>query len=191
MKKRKLLLALFCLFTIMASAQNGHLKFMGIPLNGSINEFSAKLAAKGIKISTDSKIFPVGTRSFDGVFMGKKANIYVYYTPSTKIVYRAKACIEYGNEDIIKSLYNETKSLLSDKYYGFEDSGTHNGYEAWELFVSRYPDDKEMVWFRCYGNISLYISKYTDTYPTTYTLHIDYTDQINDDKNDNAKQDDL
>lgn len=167
------------------------LKFMGIPLNGSINEFSAKLAAKGIKISTDSKIFPVGTRSFDGVFMGKKANIYVYYTPSTKIVYRAKACIEYENEDIIKSLYNETKSLLSDKYYGFEDSGTHNGYEAWELFVSRYPDDKEMVWFRCYGNISLYISKYTDTYPTTYTLHIDYTDQINDDKNDNAKQDDL
>lgn len=175
----------------MASAQNGHLKFMGIPLNGSINEFSAKLAAKGIKISTDSKIFPVGTRSFDGVFMGKKANIYVYYTPSTKIVYRAKACIEYENEDIIKSLYNETKSLLSDKYYGFEDSGTHNGYEAWELFVSRYPDDKEMVWFRCYGNINLYISKYTDTYPTTYTLHIDYTDQINDDKNDNAKQDDL
>ena len=69
---------------------------------------------------------------------------------------------------------------MSDKYYGFEDSGTHNGYEAWELFVSRYPDDKEMVWFRCYGNINLYISKYTDTYPTTYTLHIDYTDQIND-----------
>lgn len=191
MKKRKLFLVLFCLFTIMASAQNGHLKFMGIPLNGTINEFSAKLIAKGFKVDAYSKYSPVGSRTFDGVFMGRKTSIHVYYIPSTKIVYRAKACITNEDEDIVKGIYNETKSLLLDKYYGFEDSGTHNGYDSWQLFVSRYPYDDEMVWSRCYGIIDLYISKFTEIYPTTYTLHIDYTDQINDDKNDNAKQDDL
>ena len=191
MKKRKIFLVLFCLFTIIASAQNGHLKFMGIPINGTVNEFSAKLAAKGFKISIDSKTFPIGTRSFDGVFMGKKANIYVYYTPSTKIVYRAKACIMYEDEDFIKSLYNETKNLLVDKYYGFTNTSTHEGYESWHLFLPRYSDDEEMIWYRCYGEIDLYISKFTDTYPIKYTLHVDYIDQINNDKNDNDKQNDL
>ena len=39
--------------------------------------------------------------------------------------------------------------------------------------------------------MDLYISKFTDTYPIRYTLHVDYIDQINNDKNDNDKQNDL
>lgn len=191
MKKRKILLVLFCLFTIMASAQNGHLKFMGIPLHGTINEFSAKLAAKGFKYIINSDDLSIGTQSFDGVFMENKAIIHVYYTPSTKTVYRAKACIINESEDYIKSLYNETKSLLSDKYDGFKSTDTHYGYESWSLYLPRYPDDEEMIWHRCYGGIDLFINKLTYKYPTRYVLHIDYIDQINDDKNSIAKQDDL
>ena len=117
--KRKSLSILFALFAIMVSAQSGHLKFMGIPINGTINEFQNKLLAKGFRVDTFSKSIPLGTRMFNGMFMGKKANIYVYYIPVTKTVYRAKACIEKEDEKQIKSLYDETQSMLEDKYIGF------------------------------------------------------------------------
>ena len=90
-----------------------------------------------------------------------------------------------------ESYYNETKNLLVDKYYGFTNTSTHEGYESWHLFLPRYSDDEEMIWYRCYGEIDLYISKFTDTYPIRYTLHVHYIDQINNDKNDNDKQNDL
>lgn len=186
-----LLSLLFCLFTTIASAQNGHLKFMGIPLDGTINEFSAKLAAKGCRVNAIAKQTPVGVRTFDGVFMGKEALIHIYYTPITKNVYRAKACIRLEDEDAIKLLYEDTKKLLVDKYTGFQKTRSDYGYESWSLAVSRYSNDEEFIWNRCFGEIDLYITKHDNSYPTRYFLHIDYTDQINDDKNENAMQDDL
>lgn len=189
--KRKSLSILFALFAIMVSAQSGHLKFMGIPINGTINEFQNKLLAKGFRVDTFSKSIPLGTRMFNGMFMGKKADIYVYYIPVTKTVYRAKACIEKEDEKQIKSLYDETQSMLEDKYIGFSKSDTQDGFDSWGLLVSRYPEDENAIWHRSYGVINLYISKYTESYPITYTLHIDYIDQINSDKNTNTMQDDL
>ena len=53
MKKLSLFL-LVTLFVLPAIAQKEHLKFMGIPLNGTITQFQNKLAAKGIKV--DSKL---------------------------------------------------------------------------------------------------------------------------------------
>ena len=47
--KKYLLVALCCLFSILTQAQTEHMKFMGIPLNGSITAFQTKLQAKGIR----------------------------------------------------------------------------------------------------------------------------------------------
>ena len=188
---RTLLSLLFCLFTTIASAQNGHLKFMGIPLDGTINEFSAKLAAKGCSVDEYLSQDHVGDRIFDGVFMGNRANLFVYYQPTTQIVYRAVAVIKKEDEDIIKSLYEEPKKLLNNKYIGFQKTDSVLGHETWSLFVPRVPSDEEMIWNRCYGNISLGITKLKESYHTAYALLINYTDQINYDKYQNAKQDDL
>lgn len=38
-----------CLMAMSMHAQNEHMKFMGIPLNGTIAAFQSKLQAKGIK----------------------------------------------------------------------------------------------------------------------------------------------
>ena len=75
-------------------AQTEHLKFMGIPLTGSITAFQEKLKAKGIEYDAEgSRQIKVGCRCFKGSFSGEKANFYVYYNEKTKIVYRAKAVI--------------------------------------------------------------------------------------------------
>ena len=74
---RKLfLLSLMLMFSFVLSAQTEHMKFAGIPLNGSIEQFQKKLVAKGFRLNTKmSKMLPVGTRSFVGTFAGKKGNI--------------------------------------------------------------------------------------------------------------------
>ena len=53
--KKIMLLLLTCLFAfpILSVAQSQeHLKFMGIPLDGTITQFQAKLQAKGVNYDT-------------------------------------------------------------------------------------------------------------------------------------------
>lgn len=79
---------------VAVCAQAQHMKFMGIPLDGTIDSFQAKLAAKGIKPDKQyNATTPVGSRFFEGIFCGYQAEFYAYYNAKTKNVYRCKACI--------------------------------------------------------------------------------------------------
>lgn len=81
---KRLLSTLFCLlFAIASLAQNAndHLKFMGIPITGTITQFQAKLKTKGVVIDTkESSKVNVGIRVFKGDFVGQKSRFYVYYS---------------------------------------------------------------------------------------------------------------
>lgn len=72
---------LFCLLLVVAAfaqASNGHMKYMGIPITGTIAQFQAKLAAKGVKYNQQlSGMLEAGTRSFNGTFAGNKVTIFV------------------------------------------------------------------------------------------------------------------
>lgn len=71
--KKAFLLLLMSLFSLVLFAQTEHMKFAGIPLTGSIEQFQKKLIAKGFRLNAKiSKLLPVGTRSFIGTFAGKK-----------------------------------------------------------------------------------------------------------------------
>lgn len=89
---KRFLATLLLVLPMLLSAQ--HLKFMGIPLTGTITSFSTKLKAKGFTVSKYNKSAPKGVRLFDGTFFGNDASVYVYYDPRTSQVYRAKACID-------------------------------------------------------------------------------------------------
>ena len=80
--KKILLLFYLLLITSICCAQ--HLKFMGIPIDGSINAFQTKLIRKGFRISDRSKYSPIGVRSFEGYFTNKKVEIVVFYNAKTK-----------------------------------------------------------------------------------------------------------
>lgn len=82
--KKYLLLILCTLFiSVSLSAQsksNPHLKFMGIPINGSITNFQNKLIAKGFKYDkAGSMALETPTRIFKGQFAGETAQLFVYY----------------------------------------------------------------------------------------------------------------
>ena len=83
------------------------MKFMGIPLNGTINQFQTKLSTKSVTVDVaTNKTIGVGCRAFKGSFSGKDAQIFVYYDESSKVVYRAKAVIQSSDEDICDNNYN-------------------------------------------------------------------------------------
>ena len=86
------MLWLFAIISIVGLAQNTtkHLKYMGIPINGTITQFQAKLIAKGcVHDKLTSNSLGVGCRAFKGHFIDNKVSIFVYYDESTKIVYKS------------------------------------------------------------------------------------------------------
>lgn len=166
--KKTLVLCLMFMLCIVASAQ--HMKFMGIPLDGTISSFTTKLQVKGVKISPYNKYASVGHRLFCGTFYGQKADIFVFYNPSTKIVYRAKALINRQDLNQLKDLYDNISASIDSKYKGRHKEGTYEGRESmhYDIDLKTSADYYE-------GIIDLYFSEDDDA----YYLHVDYYDEAN------------
>ena len=108
---KRFLTFLCCLLIAVASfAQNAnqHLKFMGVPINGSITQFQAKLVAKGCSYNqTESAQSANGCRIFYGTLIGNKVRICVFYNTLTKSVYRVKAIMDGLSEDYVDQQYSK------------------------------------------------------------------------------------
>lgn len=178
--KKYLFIIVMCLFAFNAMAQVEHMKFMGIPLDGTIDTFQKKLEAKGVKYDKQtSSIIPVGCRVFSGRFASEDATIFVYYDERTKVVYRAKAVLSFYSRDIVKTKYSNFKYQLEQKYP--QADITEDKYEN---------EDSSDFHIPFLGSIDLYQSTNYSNYNNPYSLHIDYYDLINYvDHNDNELED--
>lgn len=168
---KRLLLFLFTFFAIGLYAQGDHLKFMGIPLNGTITQFQNKLLGKGVALDRETnKLLPVGTRAFTGTFSGENASIFVYYDNKTKIVYRAKAVITCKDKSVAENKLNYYSDMLSVKYAEAEThSGTSYGNIAFELDIPNASNGY-------LGCIQLYLIDNEYSFIGDMNLHIDYED---------------
>lgn len=177
--KKSVILFIALFMSIVSFSQNEHMKFMGIPLTGTINAFQGKLATKGVvpNARTNSQI-GVGIRAFNGDFAGFEAKIYVYYDKNTKIVYRAKAVITYTDKSIFEQKYKQIESLVLSKYDGDIDNEEHNGHAALSISTDL-------------GIVGVYTSLFTESYPTEYNIHVDYEDFQNGYKHRKSQLDDI
>jgi hypothetical protein len=115
--KRFLSFFVALVLTLGVMAQTQHLKFQGIPLNGTISAFHQKLVAKGFKHDAVlSKGVGAGTRCFSGVCFNKEAMIGVYYIPKTKLVCGLSVSIEYTDIDDQKADFKRINNALAKKY---------------------------------------------------------------------------
>ncbi|WP_051652031.1 hypothetical protein [Prevotella sp. P6B1] len=185
---KKITLSLIaCLISLMVSAQVEHMKFMGIPLNGTITSFQSKLQAKGVKYDPiGSKQLGFGCRCFKGTFSNEKADFYVYYNEKTKIVYRAKAVITcYNKEDgnrKFATFYGMLKSKYSDgEFY----DGEQEGHPTLSILVPGSKQEKAL------GYVGLYIANSSVPYIDEVYLHIDYEDLANKNSSQKKNMDDL
>lgn len=179
--KKYLLLILCTLFiSVSLSAQsksNPHLKFMGIPINGSITNFQNKLIAKGFKYDkVTSKAIEGPTRYYDGQFAGETAQLIVYYDRDQKFVYRVKVIIDRSESEQIISLMDKYKYQMEEKYRATASVGTYEEWIAYNFSLNN-------------GAIDLYCCK--NTYILGYALHIDYWDFANTQKHEANNMNDL
>ena len=185
--KKVLLLIITCLMAISMQAQEEHMKFMGIPLNGSITQFHSKLVAKGLKYDAEaSKRIVAGCRKYEGVFSNEKAEIYVYYNEKTKVVYRAKAVIEYMNKEKGETKLKDFEYSLKNKYpNAFITHDEYEGHPSITVVVDNSKKDALL------GYIGLYITNPPYSFMDQVYLHIDYEDSTNKRKNEQTNLDDL
>ena len=178
--KKVLFVLTLLVFSLPLLAQQ-HMTFSGIPITGSITQFQAKLQAKGYTLDrATSARFPVGVRAFKGTFAEQKVSLYVYYDQHTKIVYRVKVLFEDLTESFLEQKYERMVNLLSQKYpEAWGEEGKQDGRDTYSFYIE-------------HGRIDIFSGKDEYyLYSPTYTLHIDYWDEINTKKHEANVLDDL
>ena len=114
---KKIISVLFAICLCMAASAQQHMKFMGIPLDGTIDNFALKLQAKGITYdAAESKAAGKGIRKFCGTFMGEKATFTVFYNYKSKIVFSAVAELYYPTVESAHTPFVNLNDQLQQKY---------------------------------------------------------------------------
>ena len=114
---KKIISILFAICLCMAASAQQHMKFMGIPLDGTIDNFALKLKAKGVTYdAAESKAAGKGIRKFCGTFMGEKATFTVFYNYKSKIVFSAVAELYYPTVESAHTPFVNLNDQLQQKY---------------------------------------------------------------------------
>ena len=196
MMKRIFIALLFIFSCIGAMAQNAneHLKFMGIPINGTLESFTQKLVAKGLKRehAWDNALLLKGT------FAGKSGSgVCVMRVPSRNIVYKVVVCLPSKDTwEWLENDYKEFKEMLTTKYgepYKCSESfkeGTYVGSDYLKISALKGGEcEYYSAWGSTEGMILLEIFNADGS--SDSCVRLTYIDLINGKLADSSKQDDL
>ena len=178
----------------MAQNTNEHLKFMGIPINGTLESFTQKLVAKGLKRehAWENDVL------LNGTFAGKSGSgVCVMRIPSRNIVYKVVVCLPSKDTwEWLEDDYTEFKRMLTSKYgdpFKYSESfkeGTYVGSD--HLKISALKEGKceyYSIWGSTEGMIVLEI--FNADGASDSCVRLTYIDLINGKLADSSKQDDL
>jgi len=159
MKKSLLLLMLVSLLTLTSFAQTEHMKFMGIPIDGSLKSFCSKLKKKGFDRDPYDELLSNYCRIYNGEFAGNKSKVFIYSDAKTQNVHSVVVQISSFAEDVALMKYNNLKQMLIEKYS--EDIGVKEYKRLNEQFADKIQKGelKELKW--------LYVKNGDDGYETT------------------------
>ena len=141
-----------------------HLKFLGFPIDGTVNEYASKLKAKGFYVSPDNEYASKGLRVMEGPFLGNIEQFGLHYDLDTKTMWSVTFVHSFFYEKDATVLYDKLESLLHEKY----DNATYKSQlEGSFLNSCSFQSNK--------GIISLIITEQDYEYQVKMT----YTDRIN------------
>lgn len=112
---KKILLVFYtALFAFSAIAQDSHLKFKGIPVDGNYKEFAQKLVEKGFKQMDESENGVV----LVGNFMASPGvMVVVYPDPTSKVISNVSAMLETGDRwPLVEKKFKDTVATYKEKY---------------------------------------------------------------------------
>ena len=110
---KKILSFLFCLTLALGVRGQSHMKFMDIPIDGTIKDFTTEMVKRGFTIE-DSQ--PAYTR-FSGKFTGRPADILLVGTPITFVPWKVVITFDKATSwFVIKNDYIKYVGLFKKKY---------------------------------------------------------------------------
>lgn len=156
--KRLLILIISCLCFTQAFC-DGHLKFLGFPIDGTVNEYASKIKSKGFYVSPENESVGKGLRVMRGPFLGKERDIGLFYDKNTNLMYKVTFAEYFYNEKDAKVLYDKLVSLLREKYPNatfdpsFEVEGDPISYCSFEIkegiiYLGIFDVDSEYLFIR-------------------------------------------
>lgn len=195
--KKLLLIITFAFMALCSNAQsNGeHLKFKGVPIDGTVTEFAKKLEEKGFKTLMNIGDTYIMTGDFAGY---PNCTIYFLSTKSTKEVYSVGVVPSYSDtwSELI-SQYDTFKKNLTIKYGKPEGCiETFNGgtpsSDLGKIYATEMGDCNYRTWFKTEnGSIAVTITnKKKGGEKSSYVILI-YTDKVNEAKEKQNVIDDL
>ena len=130
MKKLALLLVVLLLAIPFFVKDQGPVEFCGVPVDGHVDTFVAKMAQMGYtEIGRD-----VRKVTMAGKFTGRDARMQIYYTPTTKTVYAVYPYFEkLTNWADLKSMYFEYKAMCIKQHRWYR-------VKSYELFNAPYKE---------------------------------------------------
>ena len=155
------------------SEQTEHVKFLGIPLDGTIRQFHESLTANGFRFDQKTNdLLPKGMRAFLGTYAERDAMVIVLYDEVADVVYQAKAIITCQGVINSDSVFNEINGQLQSEYGTLlSTKSIQYGHEAYGYTIL----SKERV---VVGDIGLFVTK-DENYPDVFLVQVQYTDTAN------------
>lgn len=192
--KRILILFALTLILFGACAQNQHLSFKGVPIDGTLKAYTDAM----IKAGFHHKGTYDGVAVLSGDFAGHKdCTIGVYTLKNLDVV--SFISVLFPDQETwtsLKSEYETLKSMLTEKYGEPEESVeqfTTNVHNYDNFFVMHALKDEKYEWYTNFstelGSIKLTISE-GEEYSTGRVVLV-YMDKANGEKVRNAAMDDL
>lgn len=183
----KIRLIFFCLLMPFLASAAKHLEFKGIPITGTISNFTSKLNAQGYTTNWEisEEIGGGETRWFDGKYYGTDCEVLVFYAPISKIVNGVNVIIERTSERSALNLMTDIKDALASKYNLDFEQSYEDGYPKWRVTVY----DSNRYDATAIG--SIYISLAQNSSSGLYDIHVGFLDYENYEKYQAELQDNI
>ena len=170
--KEKLTLLLL-LLALTATAQTEHVRFLGVPLDGSIQQFQEELTARECSHDPEtSATLPDGVRAFKGTYAGHDALLFVFYDETTSLVYQAQAVISCQSEEACEAVFEDINSQLQERYGTLlSTKSVQYGHDSYGYTIL---SEQRVV----LGDAGIFVTK-DENSPDKYAMEVQYTDTAN------------
>ena len=170
---RGIITLLLLLLALTATAQTEHVRFLGVPLDGNIQQFQEELTTKECTYDSEiSATMPNGVRAFKGTFAGHDALLLVLYDETTSVVYQAQAVISCQGEEACEAVFEDINSQLQARYGTLlSTKSVQYGHDSYGYTIL---SEQRVVM----GDAGLFVAK-DEKSPDKYSVQVHYTDTAN------------
>ncbi len=181
MNCKTIILHILCFISLSVYAQESHLTFMTIPIDGSVDRFQERLSEYGFNVDdNDTLALPVGTRQLRGKFLQNEMIVHLLFNPKNNKMYEVKAFVHSDSESMIRGEYSAVRSSslqMTPRNYHYDRE--KNGFPTFKLLEMREKESGLFFYHDVLGVLGLHIDRIQENDHEKFVLVMDFQDTTN------------